>query len=548
MANLPPAAQGPNPPPPPAVNPPVPPAAQPPNIQPPQVAVPIAVPVAPALPQWQVRAQALGLNPDETVLYELMVNFLNFTEGQYTSLREHGGYGTLRDLNQWRYKDIKDWCVAMSNRPNVRGGRTYGDLKIRQLQAIAWWVTDCTLRNVPLDVNEFKANADDYKENAEYSYLESQADDVNIDKPAKFDYKNWIAWEESVYLYFDSIYNLRGVPLSYVIRKATPTTRALSRKEQIIYNGALHGFVFDMDSKSVLSVIKECTLDTEAETWIRNIRCGRAAMQALQHHYDGVDEARKRLDNSKAQLDKLFYQHEATFSFEKYVTALNGIYKIHERYNEPIYESDKVRYLLDKCQNNHVEFKQAVGICRTLYTNFDDAVTYLKTTVGRLFPDGGRGTRRRNISSANTKKGGSKRKMVNGVDCSDLSRWYSKEEFQKLPGYMRKKIALNKSHQEKNKDEIQRTKKARIDRVNTERQDSEGQDQESQNRLVAAMINGVVNASRHESGSITGSAVQFPLNGRNAQIAAQSSQARNTSSNSSSTSTVTFDHLGNPRT
>ena len=303
-----------------------------------------AAAAAAQVPKWVQRVEALALEDGEAVLFELMTNFHSFTEAQYLSLRNHGGYGTLRDY-QWRYKDIKDWCSAMTTRPANRGGRTYGDLKVKQLQGISWWVTDCTLRNKELNVNEYKADPDRYRMNAEYDYLESMNDDVSIDKPEKFEYKNWIPWEESVYMYFDSITNLRGIPMSYVICKDLQVgvdINELSRKEQIIYNAPLNGFVFDIDTKSILAILKECTLNTDAETWIKNIRCGREAMRALQLHFDGPDESRKRLDTAKAQLDKTFYRHEATFSFERYVTTLNEIYKIHERYNEPIYESDKI--------------------------------------------------------------------------------------------------------------------------------------------------------------------------------------------------------------
>jgi hypothetical protein len=43
-------------------------------------------------------------------------------------------------------------------------------------------------------------------------------------------------------------------------------------------------------------------------------------------------ESTHSLQRVIAQLKKLFYRHEATFSFEKYVTALNDTYNIHERY------------------------------------------------------------------------------------------------------------------------------------------------------------------------------------------------------------------------
>ena len=110
------------------------------------------------------------------------------------------------------------------------------------------------------------------------------------------------------------------------------------------------------------------------------------------------------------------------------MTALNTIYTVHDRYGEPIYESDKVRYLLNKCQNSHAEFKQAVMMCRTMHNTFHFAVTYLKTEIGRLFPDGDKGNGLKcHISAAST--GGKKKKIINGVDCSDLSRWFTKDEF-----------------------------------------------------------------------------------------------------------------------
>ena len=54
-------------------------------------------------------------------------------------------------------------------------------------------------------------------------------------------------------------------------------------------------------------------------------------MIALRTHYDGPDEAKKHLSLARAKLDKLFYQNEATLSFEKFVTSLNEIYNIYKR-------------------------------------------------------------------------------------------------------------------------------------------------------------------------------------------------------------------------
>ena len=496
----------------------------------------------------------MGLNAEETELYELMVNFHSFTQNQYICLRNMGGYGTLADLNQWRYKSIRKWCKNMGALAVNRGGRTFGDLKIKQLQGIAWWVTDSTLRNLPLDVNVYKADSDTYKLNAELDHLDQEHDDVTVDKPKKFQYKDWIEWEESVYMYFDSLKNLQNVPLSYVIRKDLPVgtlLTSLERKEQLIYNAPLNGFLYNKDNTTVGNIIRECCLGTEAESWIANIRGGRQAMIALRTHYDGPDEARKRLSSAKAKLDKLFYRNEATFSFEKFITSLNNIYNVHVRYNEPIYETDKIRYLLDKCQNNHQEFRQTVVLCRAQHTTFAGAVTMLKESVGRLFPDVHR-RGKRTIADINSHRGKGKGKMkkeYNGVDVSDLSRWYDRDELKKLPKWLQKKICTNKDHQNKNKEKISKIKRAKVNAVDT----ADGNDDNTANtsnsstalsnadeRVVAAVINGLHRASQ-STASIR--PITFPHSGRNATIAATQRTTRGNQAQDDA-STLTFDHNG----
>ena len=57
--------------------------------------------------------------------------------------------------------------------------------------------------------------------------------------------------------------------------------------------------MFTIDSERVLTLLKELCLETEAETWFRNIKCGRAAMKALQLHYDGPDESKRRKEEAR---------------------------------------------------------------------------------------------------------------------------------------------------------------------------------------------------------------------------------------------------------
>jgi len=134
------------------------------------------------------------------------------------------------------------------------------------------------------------------QEATEYIYfaeIDSEiASDDAADKPDKFKYASWNKWEESVYIYLDSIVSKSGAPLSYVIRKDLPEDAKwdeLDRKTQKIQNASLERFMFTIDSERVLTLLKELCLETEAETWFRNIKCGREAMKALQIHYDGPD-------------------------------------------------------------------------------------------------------------------------------------------------------------------------------------------------------------------------------------------------------------------
>ncbi len=518
----------------------------------------------PAQPQWQANAAQLGLNVEQTELMRILCGHHSFTRDQYVTLSNEG-YATKEDLIAWKHKEIRSLLTNLSGRPANRGGRQYGDRRIKQLQALTWFLTDRHSRGLDLDTTDYEANSNDYILCAEVDAEEMERDSSKAEKPNEFKYKEWIKWEESVYLYFDSILGSNNVPLSYVIRKDLPPGTVwdqLENKVQKIHNAPLQGFVFNIDTKKVMTVIKETCLGTEAEPWIKNIKCGREAMRALQLHYDGNDEAKKRLTDAKARLKTIFYKHEATFSFEKFATQLHDIFQTCERYGEPLFENQKLEHLLDKCHNNHPEFRQEVVICRSKDTDFMGAITYLKTVVARLFPEGlSRGKGKRTISAY----GADKQTMINGVDVSDYSRWYTKAEIGKLNKTKEgkavwKKILNNKGHKSSNTDKYQQKKKAKIARVQSRNGGSNGNDDDqttgnetsqtalttNEQRMVAAMINGVANASRQNQG------IQFPINGRSHQVSSANSRRsptntpNNGSRNQDEVSVVTFDHLGNP--
>ena len=489
-------------------------------------------PIQPLLITWEAEADALDLQGERRTLFRLLRGFHEFSLEQCETLREEG-YSRLSHLYNWRHNDIRSLLENLSNRPVTRGGRRYGDRKIKELQALSWFLTDRRRRGLSQDLELYCQQADYYISLAETDFLNSKREST-VTKPGKFKYSEWNQWEESVYLYLNSIRSDCGAPLSYVIRKDLDEDiewDSLDREVQKIHAAPLEGFMFNLDSKQVLSLLKELCLNTGAETWFRNIKCGRLAMKALQKHYDGPDERHKRIEEARAKISQTFYKHEGTFTFEKFTTILQDAFAILEKYGEPVYEREKLKMLFSKSLNNHPDFKQEINICRQHYHTFEEAITYLKTVVSRLFLEAPKSKPRRNISSVTAKE-------VNGVDISDLTRWYDSGEIKKLNESQAGRRVLSKIMSDKKRhqrhkekiDKIKSNKKRRVKSVTSKPQDDKSVLSEQDKRVVAAVITGMNNSTRHNNSnaSMSGRVIRTNINSVSADSA------------------ITYDHLGNP--
>ena len=97
------------------------------------------------------------------------------------------------------------------------------------------------------------------------------------------------------------------MPLSYVIIKDTSSPEdSENRDVQIIYQASLVGNMFTRDPNKVLDILKGPTLGTDADTWIKSLKCGRKAMQELQSHYDVTSEGARRKQVARADLNQIF--------------------------------------------------------------------------------------------------------------------------------------------------------------------------------------------------------------------------------------------------
>ena len=110
-----------------------------------------------------------------------------------------------------------------------------------------------------------------------------------LSKPKELSYENCTQWEYIIYNYFASRENSCSAPLSYFIIKDISSTKdSENRNVQIIYQESLVGNMFTRYSRKVLDILKELTLVTDAEKWIKGLKCNRKVMQEPQAQYDGT--------------------------------------------------------------------------------------------------------------------------------------------------------------------------------------------------------------------------------------------------------------------
>ena len=64
--------------------------------------------------------------------------------------------------------------------------------------------------------------------------------------------------------------------------------------------------MFTRDPRKVLNILKELTLGTDGEIWIKGLKCAIKAIQELQDHYDGNSEGAWREIFSRSGLKKIF--------------------------------------------------------------------------------------------------------------------------------------------------------------------------------------------------------------------------------------------------
>lgn len=507
---------------------------------------------------------ALPPLPPPVTFLAVLTTVLRLTENQANALIEEG-YDSARELCFWNSGDITTWCANKTKLPATRGGCTYGNPRVKAIQAFAFWATDMHQRGLPLALAQFD---DDmllkYKEMVRVETARKSLDS-SVQLPAQLGTTSiWEDWENSLQNYLQSKDGINGIPLSYIIRPtARPDAGDDATEEQIrlldlIHNAPSEGPAYNTDSEQVFGIIESLTIGQDSANWIsrrcRQNRDGRLAMSQLKDHFDGGEEKYKRNQTAIAQLNHLHYKHEKMMSFNTFSTRLKKCFDTIAICDQAYSESTKIDMLLRRIKSSSADLATVVTMIRTdtdKYNTFIKATQELAKHVAILFPldsfnGSGKHPHKRKINATRTGGGGGSHKIVtkngkkycNGVDVTDQLRSFSSKEWRSLPYSFKKELYNNPDRK--------KSKKSNTDRGVSDITTAAGT---LDNDTIGRIVSGVTRATLTQADTAAPGTITIPRPPRMGAGGATQRQTAATETNPSSASVITndtrWDHNGN---
>ena len=374
-----------------------------------------------------------------------------------TRLIEFEGIETVEDLANYTDAELDAMADRNSKRSPVNQRVNMGLARTKSLKAITHWVRKKIREGSPCELRELTPQliAELIGEiNTKASKKDSDSKLYYPDAFSANDYKNWIKKVEN---YLDSRTGKSGVPLSYVIRPAdADPAYAPDEYTRAMWAASFTTTQYRDDNREVYHLLKDLLTKTEGQTWFEKVRDGdgRAAHLLLREHYVGEAHDMRRAASANAKLESLFWKSESSFPFEKVLTRLNEAFMELEEANVPLYESQKVNYLLRGVKNDDIQVQTTLGIIRDRYlNNFDDACLTLSRTVSSRFTNIEPGRHKRSIGAVTSNSsgrssgrsrgrgrhgargnnhGGRMKVVMNGVDVTDVTRSFTSDDWDKL--------------------------------------------------------------------------------------------------------------------
>ena len=409
------------------------------------------------------------------------------------------GIDSLPDFNIFpSMDDIKAMLVRITKLTAARGGAKITTIQIYKVLALAFWVRDRIRREIPIVATDFDAAALNDAVTAFKAETNEQDIKSDVRPPPKFKPEDWVEYENRLTNYLGTLKGVTGIPLNYVIRDEDDPDRD---DESIIYQARLDGNTFKSDSERVFTIIHSTMVGTDGYEWMKSTiryKDGRRSMLALRHHYDGNDQKEKRVQAARSRINSLHYRNEHAFSFELYSTKMKAAFIDLERYDHPgPTMKERINIFLNGIHSTNSEIRQTIRhikLCPNTYRTFEEVVAAIGSTVTDVYQEQsvkkntsrnvsrmeahGRGPRQygpgrfRGRGRGRYGRGGRGRgsvgnrgysptKYCNGVDISDLDRYYQQDELNKLPKVVRDSIMNSEGRRE-------RRRKREIDQVSVQ--------------------------------------------------------------------------------
>ena len=175
--------------------------------------------------------------------------------------------------------------------------------------------------------------------------------------PGKFTPNEYATWEKALTNKLASITGVKGVPLTYVIRKLVDTKPedliGQTFLAQTVLQAPLHSAAFEADSRDVHQMIVASTAGSDAEQFLKQVNkfeCGRKDMEVIRAFYEGTGSMNRRLLESKLLLKHLHYKSERQLPFATFVAKLTGIYQALSDGDQEKGEPEKIEIFFEKFQ------------------------------------------------------------------------------------------------------------------------------------------------------------------------------------------------------
>lgn len=371
------------------------------------------------------------------------------------------GFNEMSDLLYITDSEIETMMSNITRLRAAQGGIRIGALLTKKVKTLAYWAKEQERQGLALDAYRFTQQ--EMTETLKAMMVDAADDDSKPELPGKFEVHKWVSWSKKFENYLWQIKGRNNTPLAYVTRK----TRAANAPpfespiEENIYMTAHQGPAYARDNQKVFEILTQQLHGTPAWTWIsphEAKKSGKAAYAALRVHYDGPGEIMKRNNYAYRILETTYYKSERSLTFEGYVTKLSEAFEILKDNGMEKNELERVKILLDGIQSDNTLVQSAktnVVMDNNKRTSFQVAVDCLSEFIGSTFtgqvsPQGkrparnisrmemggrGRGGRGRGGGRGGRgNRGGNHKsgKIHNGVDISDLTRNFTKDEWTKL--------------------------------------------------------------------------------------------------------------------